>query len=161
MITLQFASGTDLGSGAIKWFGHGAPFSHVDLVTPTGELLGARSDEIGGKPAGVQVRPADYLGSEKTFRVDVPIGVEETALFWQLANAQVGKPYDEQGIADFIIGRDWRDPGAWFCSELATWLLEQVKFFPFALATPCNRITPPDLFLVVSVLLPLNLEGLQ
>jgi hypothetical protein len=46
MITLQFVRGEDLGAKLITWFGHGANFSHVDVVWPDGKLLGARSDRV-------------------------------------------------------------------------------------------------------------------
>src|SRR5579863_3025481 len=113
MIVLQFASGTDLESEAIEYFSHGQ-WSHVDAVLPDGSLLGARLE------GGVAIRSKTYLGASKTERVYLPATDAQTSAFYAFLMAQVGKPYDSEAIAAFITGRDWRDPKAWYCSELDT-----------------------------------------
>ncbi len=46
--------------------------------------------------------------------------------------------------------RDWRDHGAWFCSEFVAWTLESSHFFPYTLVSAKNRITPADLLLLLN-----------
>jgi len=151
MIVLLFSRGTDLGGKAIEWYGHGAPFSHVDSVLSTGRLLGARSDVVSDAPAGVQVRDPAYLGDEATLRISLVTDKAMEDAYYAFLQAQIGKPYDEGGILAFISGRDWRTPDSWFCSELVAAALEQVGYFRFPLATPTNKMTPPDLILALSV----------
>ena len=137
----------------IEWFAHGADFSHVDTVLPDGRLLGARSDRVGGAPPGVQIRNPDYVGQSVVLRVDLENANElESAAYYEFVKAQIGKPYDEEGILAFIAGRDWHDPQAWFCSELCTAALEACHYFPYPIATPSNKVTPPDLIALLSVL---------
>jgi hypothetical protein len=152
VITLQFVRGADFGADAISWFGHGADFSHVDTVT-RGGLLGARSDVVGGAPAGVHVRDPSYVaGARALLRVDLPCSPEVAAAYEAFLTAQIGLPYDSEGILAFVVGRDWRGPGAWFCSELVGAGLEASGYFPYPLATPANKLTPPDLLLALSTI---------
>lgn len=148
-IALQFASASDLGSEAIEWFSHGM-WSHVDSLLPDGSLLGARDDEVGGAPAGVQIRPPGYKNFARALRVDLAADDAMTARYYDFVRAQIGKPYDQRGILAFVAGRDWRSPGAWFCSELVAAGLEACGFFAWPLAAPANRITPSDLVLLLS-----------
>lgn len=149
MILLQFCRGGDLGSALIEWYGHGQ-WSHVDAVMPEGALLGARTD------GGVAMRPASYLApGSVSGRFAVPADEAATQAFYDLLRGQLGKPYDWRAIVGFAAGRDWRDPGAWFCSELQAWALEGVGALP-RLATPCSKLTPDDLALVLGALYPLG-----
>src|ERR1700744_5639048 len=95
-IPLQFCEGSGLESAMIKWFGHGK-FSHVDCVLPDGRLLGARSDVIQGIPAGVQIRPADYIHNEVLELVNIPCPDEDVPLFYEWLHKQVGKKYNKLG----------------------------------------------------------------
>jgi hypothetical protein len=149
MIVLQFAQGNDLFAKDIEWYGGGPKYSHVDSVMPDGSLLGARLD------GGVQIRPADYLGDEPKLRVELPAGPVMTDAYYDGVIGELGKPYDKAGILAFLFGRDWRDPDAWFCSELVAAKLESCGYFPFPLASTTNKITPPDLILVLSARAPI------
>jgi hypothetical protein len=150
MIVLQFVRGTDFGAKAIEWFSHGADFSHVDTVLPDGALLGARDDLVGGAARGVQIRSPAYVGGSTVLRVGLDCPLEVRNAYYDFIHLQVGKPYDESGIAAFIFGRNWRTPDSWFCSELTGFGLEKAGFFPYHLATPSNKLTPPDLLLALS-----------
>lgn len=141
---LQFAQGDDAFAKAIEWYGGGPLYSHVDTVMSDGSLLGARLD------GGVLIRPANYLATEKVLRVDVPSSPSQDAAYHTFLMAQLGKPYDKEGILGFVFGRDWRDPNAWFCSEMVAAGLEACGFFYHPLASPSNKITPPNLILVLS-----------
>lgn len=146
-IVIQFVGADDLASEAIEWFTQGN-VSHVDIVLPGGELLGARNDHVGGKPPGVQVRPAGYARWPRVIRAELPaLNQDMVDLAHRIALSQVGKPYDKEAILGFVTGRDWRDDAAWFCSELVCWSLERCGWFPYRLATPMNKL-PPEMLLV-------------
>lgn len=148
-MVLQFSAQDDPASAAIKIFERGWP-SHVDIVLGDGTLLGARSDVVGGKPAGVQARPADYEVFSRVERY--AIACEETVetRFLNFLEAQIGKSYDKLAIAAFAVERDWREPDEWFCSELAAAALEASGYWCYPLANAANEITPRDLLLIVS-----------
>lgn len=149
-ISLQFVLGSGMSSAAIAWFSSGH-FSHVDCVMPDGSLLGARSDRVGHRPAGVQIRPAFY----ETWKQRVVMSIETTPAqekcFYQFLNAQVGKPYDSSAIWGFAAGRDWREKDSWFCSELQMAALEDAGIVP-ELYTPFNKIAPVTLCTVSSAI---------
>ncbi len=151
MIRLQFVLGFGLPSQAIAWFSSG-PFSHVDIVMPSGDLIGARSDWIGHVPPGVQRRPPFYEKWKERVLMTLPATnkAQEAALYAFL-NAQIGKPYDKTAIWGFAAGRDWREADSWFCSELGTACLEQAGICP-VLYTPRNKVTPAALATVCSAL---------
>lgn len=152
-ITLQFIGATDLSSRVIEWFSQGQ-VAHVDAVLDDGSLLGARSDLVGGAPAGVQMRSPNYEDFGLVVRAVLPCPEEMANRFYGLIRAEVGKPYDSEGILAFIFGRDWRDPSAWFCSELVGAMLERSGYFPNPLATPSNKLTPAGLLLACSARVP-------
>lgn len=155
-IVLQFVGASDLGSEMIEWFSQGV-VSHVDAVMSGGSLLGARSDEIGGKPPGVQIRPANYENFARVVRVVMPCPGAMADEFYRLIQAEIGKPYDKEGILAFIVGRDWRNPQAWFCSELQGAMLERCGYFESPLATPSNKLTPAGLLLACSARVPVHM----
>ena len=150
MIALQFVHGDDAAAKLIEWFEHGAAYSHVDAILPDGRLLGARSDNIGGAPPGVQIRDSGYTGTDPALVLRLPTPVALEVAFYAFLTAQIGKPYDSMSILSFVDGRDWRTPDSWFCSELIAACLEKCGYFPYPLAAPANKITPADLLLAIS-----------
>lgn len=153
-ITLQFSYLPGIPSALITWFSHGAGYSHVDAVLPDGRLIGARSDK---RPVpGVQRREPGYAPFSRVFRVSLPTVYHQDNNFWQFLNQQIGKPYDKTAIMAFAVDRDWRDPSAWFCSELIAAALEACSWFPFALARGVNKIAPDDLLLAISARMDVN-----
>lgn len=156
-IVIQFVGNHSLGSRLIEWFDHGE-YSHVDTVLPDGSLLGARDDVIDGIPTGVQIRPASYVEDEAKCRVSIPCTSAQETAYYDFVQAQIGKPYDETAIAAFVVGRNWRDPDSWFCSELVSAGLE-AGWVVSPLSAPCNKIAPDDLLLVVSALVDLPTEA--
>jgi len=153
-VTFQFVEGRGLSSSLIEWFDHDR-YSHVDLVLRDGTLLGARDDMILGIPAGVQIRPSSYVDGESVLRVSVPCTDEQEAAFYAYAQEQVGKPYDQEAIAAFVVGRNWRDPNDWYCSELGAACTEKSGIVP-PLIAPCNKIAPGDLALLLSALVEIQ-----
>jgi len=116
-ITLQFSLEDAISSRAIAWFGQGH-FSHVDCVLPSGELLGARSDFVGGKPSGVQVRPYGYAKFKIAKQMVIPATEAQEHNYYVFLRQQIGKPYDHAAIWGFVFDRNWREADSWICSEL-------------------------------------------
>jgi len=149
-IVLQFCSFHSFLGRAIPWFTQGK-IGHVDAVLPSGGLLGAQASCKFGTLSGVQVRAEGYGEMHSRVRVYLPCSAQEYELWLDFLYFQLGKPYDVIAIAAFVTGRDWRDPSAWFCSELQAAGLEECGVFP-KLYTPANKVTPNALLLACSVL---------
>lgn len=158
-IVLQFSYQRDLGADLIKYFGHGAGFSHVDAVMGDGSLLGARSDVCAGVPAGVQIRPPNYAAFDRVLPVVLLTDDAVSKAFYDFIVAQRGKPYDMEAIVAFAAGRDWRAPDSWFCSELQGAALEACGWFASPLATPANKLDPDDLLLALSARVPVSVPA--
>jgi hypothetical protein len=139
-VRLQFSRQPNLLSSVIAWES-GAPLSHVDAILPGGMLLGARSNVIGGKPAGVQIRPPDYAKFALRVVFNVPATDAQESAFYNFLHSQIGKPYDNLAILGFATGRDWRNDGAWICSELIARAGELSTILRF-LYIEANKINP-------------------
>lgn len=150
MIRLQFVLGTGISSQAIAWFSAGS-FSHVDAILPSGLLIGARSDAVGGMPPGVQMRPAFYEKWKRRVVMSLSVTPDKERKFYEFLMAQIGKPYDSTAIWGFAAGRDWRSADSWICSELQAAALEVAGISPL-LYSPVNKITPVALAIVMSAL---------
>ena len=146
----QFVCEDNLASRSIGWFSAGH-FSHVECVLDDGRLFGARSDQVGGKPAGVQIRPPDYI----PFSLKVIFTLNTTILqresFHAFLYSQEGKPYDKRAIWAFAFNRDWREVDSWICSELQAAALESSDLTP-ELYLAANKIVPVSLALTLSAL---------
>jgi uncharacterized protein YycO len=139
-IHLQFVCEALLSSQIIAWFSAGH-FSHVDCLLDDGTLLGARSDLVGGKPAGVQIRPAGYAKFSSRVVMTVPCSAEQKQIYLDFLISQVGKPYDSEAILAFFFNREWRESDSWICSELQAAAGEKSLIFP-KLYLAANKITP-------------------
>lgn len=159
MITLQFIGQHDFLSRAIGWFSAGH-LSHVDVVMPNGGLLGARSDHYRSRagdtslevPAGVRIRPANYVGHPKTVvRFSIAATTDQEKTFYDFLSRQIGRPYDYEAILGFVFNRDWRETDSWICSELVMAALEKAKLIP-ELYLAANRISPVAAALAISMI---------
>lgn len=121
-----------LGSWLIRRFTY-SEISHVDLVMPDGQMLGARSNAISypGRaakiPAGVQIRPVDYLKFSRVIFAFLPCTEAQADVIYSAAKSQVGKSYDLDAIVDFVVEDADKGPNdggsaSWMCSELAAWV---------------------------------------
>ena len=116
-ITWQLVRGAGLASRLIGWFGSGT-YSHIDVITPQGALRGARSDVLRGVPPGYRDRPQGYETWVRQTRYNLDVTDDQYARYWDFSDRQLGKPYDSRGLVEtFLIGREWRDDDAWWCSE--------------------------------------------
>jgi hypothetical protein len=140
-ITLQYSTTPQWQSHIIRVMCH-SPFSHVDCVLADGSLLGA-SD------GGVKIRAPDY--EVFSLRQRLTIATRKADAILARLNTQLGKPFDGSALHAFLAvdhARNWRDNGAWFCSELVMWAFEIEGFFNYKLPASINRITPADSLLV-------------
>lgn len=147
-IRLQFVCETAISSQVIAWFSAGH-FSHVDALLDDGTLLGARSDKVGGQPAGVQIRPQDYINFSRRVVMAIPATDAQNTTFYSFLRSQLGKPYDSEAIWAFLFNRDWRETDSWICSELQAAGLEHAAVTP-RLYLAANKITPVSLALAAS-----------
>jgi hypothetical protein len=148
-IKLQFVCEAALSSQAIAWFSHDH-LSHVDAVLPDEWLLGARSDSVGGKPPGVQIRPPNYRKWIRRVVMTIPATTEQEEIFYGFLERQLGKPYDNLAIWGFVFDRDWRACDSWICSELQSAAGEAAKLFARPLYLAANKIEPVDCALAFS-----------
>ena len=150
MITLQLSHMHGIASDMIAEFTHGWP-SHVDTVMSDGRLLGARSDVWSPVPAGVQLRPDPYAPFSKTDRLVIPCTLAQEGDYYNFLMAQIGKPYDKEAIIGLVIGRNWRNPDMWFCSELVAAGLETAKIIR-PIAHGIEFISPRDIWIIGSAI---------
>lgn len=163
LIRQQFSTngGLDVESVLIRLYEHSwSPYTHVDIVRPDGSLLGARSDSVGGKPPGVQIRPANYETWAHVALVELPCSDAVEAAYLAFAEAQIGKPYDTTAIMHMALlnanptvpapERNWADDDSWFCSELDLAAKQASGFFPFPLVVRAQLLTPADDLLLCS-----------
>lgn len=149
-LTLRFVLGAAWTSRAIAVFSAGH-LSHVDVKMPSGKLLGARSDNVGGGD-GVLERPDPYEQVAKVAYFEIDVTDDRATTFYRFLYAQLGKRYDHLAIFAFIINRNWHDDDAWYCSELVAAALEAAGVLTNRLYLTSNKITPVVLAALVSEL---------
>lgn len=152
MIRLRFVTGKSWISNAIRAGERDGWCTHVEAVMPDGTLLGAHLD------GGVQARPVGYDKADMTrelfveleiFGSSASIDLSVEGQFNTFLRAQLGKPYDTEAVLGLGVGRDWRAPDSWFCSELQAAGLEACGYLP-KLSAADNHVSPRDLLLVLS-----------
>jgi hypothetical protein len=139
-----------------------SPFSHVDLVTDDGYLLGA-SDNINapvitGNPRGVAIRPVDYQRFAVRRDAKLKTSPIRKARFIDFCMAQLGQSFDSGALSPKVFlsphfeWREWRTPGKWFCAELMARATEEAPLLDWAIPGIKNRVTPADLILLLAPL---------
>lgn len=133
-VRIRLARDASVISDIIRWYTWSA-WSHVDLVTPEGRMLGARLR------GGVQERPPDYGHFTHTLTLEAP-NAPDSIYTW--AYKQIGKPYSKRTILGLALRQDFTDDGEFDCSEFA--IMASIHGgFPFLRTTHGGRITPRDL----------------
>lgn len=147
-IRLQFVRAAGISSRLIEWWGEGSGgWSHVDALLPHDMLLGARSDSIGGKPPGVQVRPQNYAKWLRKLVLEVPATEFQGAQWAHFLGDQIGRQYNIPGIFDFLLGEKPEENGKYFCSQLQTIALQMCGKLP-GMGIPAAQVTPNALELI-------------
>ena len=146
-IRLRFVRGSAWDSRVIEYQTR-AWCSHAEAVWDLRETLGAMLN------GGVLVRSVDdraYRGVVRAETWAIPCQGPQAEKFGTFLDNQIGKPYDWRAILSFGLGeRDWRAPDSWFCSELQAAALEAAGLLTMTPCLPVSRITPRDLFMLVS-----------
>jgi hypothetical protein len=148
-IILQFVGASDLCSRTIEWFGKGH-FSHVDLVMDDGRLLGARSDVVGGSPAGVWPRKPNYEIWSNISRISIDVTEAQYDAFWTFANSKIGTEYNKLGIVGFVTGTSLTNANDLFCSQYGAEAVSASGLFPHPIGLPANKIDPVALYGILS-----------
>jgi hypothetical protein len=158
-VILQFSTTVNSWGNRWSWvIRHlcNSPFSHVDMVMPDGNLLGAsdspRAPVVSGNSRGVAIRPPDY--EAYGLRLRMVINTPKADLIRAVALTQLGKPFDNSALYGFLSdalpgARPWGDPTSWFCSELIIWsFLKALYWNEIPLVWPQNRVSPPNIFMI-------------
>ncbi len=152
----QFSTSTAWTSAIIRRLTQ-SEFSHVDIILPGEGLLGVSgSDKSILDPGGVLIRKFDcwpYLSPPKVARIQCSEDIARRGIEW--GRSQIGKPFDKKALYAFLrdraglpnVGREWRDPAKWFCSEFAMRFVEISGLFFYRLITPKDCVSP-NIFLV-------------
>ena len=148
----QFVLGSGLSSRLIAWYGQGyGGWSHVDAILPDGTCLGARSDAVGGKPPGVQIRPAGYEKWVRRSVIDLPCPDPQQKIWEDFLRSQINEPYDKADIWGFVLGRELQTKGEWICSALQLAGLETSGVLHKLHVTP-QQCPPNMLFSILDTL---------
>jgi len=146
-VQLQFVLGRQLSSRLIAWWGQGySGWSHVDAVLPDGRLMGARSDRVGGQPAGFYPRPPWYEGREGWLRVRrlaLPVSANVEGVWVDSLMRKNGAAYDQTDILGLIIGRPLMEQGHWICSAAQLDTLREIGIARRTALTP--QQCPPNM----------------
>lgn len=132
-----------------------SPFSHVDVILPNGNALGASDSPdapvVEGNKHGVAIRPPNYqvFGIRRQAVIVTPFA---DAIIAKVMT-QLGKPFDGDALHTFlddrVFDRSWRNPTSWFCSELFAWAFEAAGYWaPQELLWPKSRVSPTDLLMM-------------
>lgn len=157
MIRLRFVTCSDEISAFIRLqAGVCMPFtpSHVECVSQDGKhYIGQYFD------GGMQARPVGYdaaiLVAEKLVELDRD-GKGEAA-FYGFINSKIGQPYDWTSILDFVDpALDLHQANHLICSAMMTAALRACGFFQWPLTVPFHRISPRDLFLMLSAIVEID-----
>jgi uncharacterized protein YycO len=136
---LIFATRPGLGSWLIRFF-TGSQWSHVAIRDDDTVIEAVAGD-------GVRRRGLEsFLAAWPITRV-VDVAAPDDAAGLVFARQQIGKPYDGGAWWGFLLPwRDWQDPAAWFCSELAAAALQDAGLTMLA---DESRISPQALVVII------------
>lgn len=150
-IAVDFILGSGLPSRLIAWYGCGYNgYSHCASVLNDGRYLDARSDVLGGVPAGVHIRLPDTETWVKKRRATLQVTEQEYADWEANLRGKIGCPYDKGGIMGFILGKDDHGKGQWFCSALAINAVQHIKKVPYPLPILAHQISPDAALLILA-----------
>lgn len=149
-IAIDFLMGPDISSRLISWFGQGpGGVSHCASVLADGRYLDARSDVLGGVPAGIHIRDLKTEAWVRKRRCTLQVTATEYANWEANLRAKIGDAYAAGDIAGFIFDRMWHRAGTYDCSALVINALQHIKKVPFPLVVPAHQITPNVALLIV------------
>ena len=160
MIRLRFALHSDFVSQRMASYeGVCMPFSpaHVEAVMPDGRYLGMHFSA----PSGMQYREAgadsaDLAvlpdGRKCELFVEVSATPDQTNIFYSLAVASIGEPYDIKAFIEFGLHIHGHERDHAICSAKMLLLLRGAGVFRWPVVKPAHDISPSDLLLMLSVI---------
>ncbi len=95
----------------IKLVSHSYAPTHVDMIHPDGEYVGARAQ------GGIQKRPVDYLSPKWERRYAIPCSHEQEAAVTAYMMAHIGEKYDFLDIAGIALQHDIHTLKRSICSQ--------------------------------------------
>lgn len=160
MINLRFVTSSAFSSRLIRMqAGVSMPFtpSHVEALTQDGKsYIGAHID------GGIRIRPVGYDsdtlmtlpdGSLSERIVALPVLPSQEEAFYSFIASKVGDGYDWKAIVGFgMPDVHLHDFGHIICSAFisAALRVKGCDYFKWPMTVPFHRITPRDLFLILS-----------
>lgn len=101
----------------------GSRWTHCGVITRDGRSV---IESQAGK--GVRLRNLDSWVAAFPDHEIIDVPCESPEAGWTAGVAELGKPYDWTGLVWFVLPmRDWQKNNAWFCSELAAYMLLKGK----------------------------------
>lgn len=148
-IDFAYRLGLGISSWGIAYWGGGG-WSHVDMIDDDGQWWGARSDKVGGQPAGFYPRPPDYETHIKDLMIlRLEVSVVQHSNFWVKAKQIKGDPYNVRGILGFALDNNWTEKKHYFCSQASAALKRHAGII-HPLHHKLFKVTPGDDALIVS-----------
>jgi hypothetical protein len=150
-ICIDFLLGPDLSSRFIAWYGTGSNgYSHCASILSDGRYLDARSDVLGGVPAGVHIRVPTTEKWIKKRHATLDVTQAEYDSWEASLRAKISDDYGKTDIWSFILGKDQHEGGHWICSALVINAIQHIKRIPYPLPVPAHQITPDAALLIVA-----------
>lgn len=116
-------------------------FSHVVLISPN------ESSVIESKHStGVREVPIENFLSRDNVEL-AKIYHPFPDRIWELAKAEVGKPYDDLYIYGWLFHRNWQDDKKWACCELIPAMAARTGF-PIVRKSEFIKVTPQLLYMI-------------
>jgi hypothetical protein len=159
-IAVDFLLGPDCVSRIIARYGaNTGGWSHCASVLKDGRYLDARSDIVGGVPAGVHIRDPSKEKWVRKRRATLQVTDAEYADWEANLRAKITDAYGRSDIINIILGRPGHHNGQWICSALAinavqhiarAWspvnmagsAMQRVGHIPFPLPVEAHEISP-------------------
>lgn len=116
-------------------------FSHTVLISPDHKSYIESTHKV-----GVREQPI----SEFFKREGVEIGVinhPNPQAVWDLAKAEIGKPYDYVYIYGWLLHRNWQKDDKWACCELIPAMTDRTKS-PIIRCSEFDKVTPQLLYMI-------------
>ena len=160
-IDVQFCAFKSL-AGRIVTFGTQGTVGHVSIVLPNGDLIDAQNEDgLGGKPSGVQIRPASYIretGGYNLCRASLPTTEECAAAFYEWALSVQGTPYDLKADEGIAVNEDWHTDGKLICSGflMCGLVMPKPSFFGYPLIKDPHIWSPEEAMLLCNAFSPIT-----
>lgn len=150
-IILRFVASKGASSAVIRW-AENYEYSHVEAVTPNGNYLGALFD------GGVAERPSNYDAGEWTAQAfwTYPADTTETNAWVTWLRSKIGVPYDWEAIVGFAVRESLHERQHIICSALQSGALTLPVNILRSVVVPWHEMSPRDLAIACSALVPLG-----